>query len=58
MKLSTITYEERTILTRRIAKLMSEILSDQFDAKITIVLKEDDNDVPSVPTDTVQSTVS
>jgi len=34
----------------RIAKLLSEILSDQFEAKITIILKEESNDVSSVQT--------
>lgn len=48
-----------TIVTREyIAKLLSEILSDQFDAKITIVLKEESKDVQNMPADTVSTTVS
>jgi len=48
MRLTTMTYEERTALTRRIAQVMSEILSDQYDAKISIVLKEGSEDVSSM----------
>lgn len=48
-----------TIVTREyIAKLLSEILSDQFDAKITIVLKEECDNVQNMPADTVSTTVS
>ena len=52
------TLEDRRALTRHIAKVMSEILSDQYAAKITIVLKEDGDNVPDMSADTMQSTVS
>lgn len=39
------------MLTReRVAELLSEILSDQYEAKITVILKEVNEDVPSVQT--------
>ena len=47
------------MITREyIAKLMSEILSDQFDAKITIVLKEVEPNVQNMPTDTMPESMS
>lgn len=33
------------VTRENIAKLLSEILSDQFEAKITVILKEEENDV-------------
>ncbi len=44
-------------LKTRIEKVLSEILSDKYDAKITIELemKEDFNNVSRVQDDTVQS---
>ena len=47
------TLEDRKALTRHIVKVMSEILSDQYDAKITIVLKEDGENVPDMHADTM-----
>lgn len=41
MNSTNMTLEDRKALTMRIAKVMSEILSDQYDAKITIKLKEE-----------------
>ena len=48
-----------TIITREyFAKVLSEILSDQYGAKITVILKEEKKDVQDMPTDTVSDTVS
>ena len=55
---NNMTLEDRKALSRRVAQVLSEILSDRYDADIKIILKEPEEDVPSVPTDTVQSTVS
>ena len=53
----SMTHEERKALRVRIAQVMSEILSDQFDAKITVVLKEVE-DVPGMQDESVPPTVS
>lgn len=45
-------------LAERAAKLLSELLSEQFDAKITIVLKEAEPNVQNMPTDTMPESVS
>lgn len=48
-----------TIITREyIGKLLSEILSDQYGAKITVIMKEESDNVQNMPTDTVSTTVS
>lgn len=48
-----------TIITRDyIAKVFSEILSDQYDAKITVIFEEENEDVQNMPTNTVSTTVS
>lgn len=51
------TKEERAALVKRISQVMSEILSDQYDAKITVVYKEVE-DVPGMQDESVPSTVS
>ena len=38
-------------LAHRVAKLLSELLSDQFDAKITIILEGDEHDKKDEPTE-------
>jgi len=45
-------------LAERVSKIVSEILSDKYDAKITVVFKEVEPNVPSVQNDTVPSEVS
>lgn len=47
------------MITREyIGKLLSEILSDQFDAKITVIMKEPEGNVPNMPTDTMSESMS
>ena len=41
-----------------IGKLLSEILSDQFEAKITVIMKEPEENVPNMSTDTMSDTMS
>ena len=55
---NNMTLEDRKALSRRVAQVLSEILSDRYDADIKITLKEPTDDVPSMSTDTTSSTVS
>lgn len=45
-------------LAERISKVVSEILSDKYDAKITVVFKEVEPNVQNMPTDTMPESVS
>jgi len=47
------------MLTReKVAKVLSEILSDRYDAEITVILKEVEPNVPNMPTDTMSESMS
>ena len=45
-------------LEERISKIVSEILSDRYEAKIKVVFKEAEPNVQNMPTDTMPESVS
>lgn len=45
-------------LAERVSKIVSEILSDKYDAKIKVVFKEGEPNVQNMPTDTMPESMS
>ena len=50
---NNMTLEDRKALSRRVAQVLSEILSDRYDADIKVIFKETTDDVPDMPADTM-----